>query len=297
MPSTESQLYSRAAVEKFDIGDATLALRRFGQGPALLLVHGWPLHGYTWRRILPQLARHYTCYVVDVAGLGDSAWTAATDFSFPAHARRLKRLIDVLGLARYNVLAHDTGATVARCLALIDPQRVEKLALINTEMPSHRPPWIPLYQRLLRLPGAGSMFRLQLRLRFFLRSGMGFGGCFCDLDLLDGEFHEQFIGAYIRSPRRTDGMVRYLLGIPWQIVDAMAHWHTELRMPVLLVWGEDDPTFPIALARNMAKQFPDCRGFIAIPRSKLLPHEERPQTVADAVLGFLCVDEVARRAA
>ena len=38
-----------APVEKIDAGDATLALRRFGSGPPILLVHGFPLHGYTWR--------------------------------------------------------------------------------------------------------------------------------------------------------------------------------------------------------------------------------------------------------
>ena len=287
MTSPESQLYASAPVEKLEIGDATLALRRFGQGPALLLVHGWPLHGYTWRKLLPQLTRHHTCYVVDLAGLGDSDWSQLTDFSFPAHARRLKQLVDRLGLARYSVLAHNTGGTIARCLVLIDAPRVDKLALINTEMPGHRPPWIPLYQALMRLPGAGFVFRLQLRQRWFLRSGMGFGGCFHDLNLLDGEFHEQFVAPYIRSSRRTEGMARYLIGLPWQIVDAMAHWHAEMRLPVLLVWGEDDPTFPVALARTMAKQFPEGRELVAIPRTKLLPHEEQPQAVADAVLRFL----------
>lgn len=203
-PLSLAALYALSPVERIQAGDAVLALRRYGAGPPLLLVHGWPLHGFTWRKLLPGLSRRFTCFVVDLAGAGDSEWTGRTDFDFHAHARRLKHMVDQLGLDRYSVLAHDTGGTVARCLGLIDGSRMDKLAIINTEMPGHRPPWIRLYQRLLCLPGAALIFRL--------------------------------------------------IGIPWDVVDALGQRHAELHMPVLLIWGEDDPTFPIALARDMAKQ-------------------------------------------
>src|SRR6266850_2085946 len=49
-------------------------------------------------------------------------------------------------------------------------------------MPNHRPPWIQLYQASLKLPGSLASFRLLMKSHWFLRSGMGFGGCFCDLD-------------------------------------------------------------------------------------------------------------------
>ncbi|MCI0356294.1 MAG: alpha/beta hydrolase, partial [Acidobacteria bacterium] len=262
--------------------DATLALRRFGSGPALLLVHGFPLHGFTWRKLLPELSRHFTCHVVDLAGKGDSAWTQATDFSFPGHARRLKLLMDHLGLGSYSLLGQDTGATIARCLALMDTARVQKLVLINTEIPHHRPPWIPLYQFLTGLPGAQISFRLLLGSRWYRRSGMGFGGCFTNLDLLDGEFHQHTIQPLLESPRRLEGVLCYLRGLTWPVVDALAENHRKITAPVLLVWGEDDPTFPIGLAREMTTQFPDCRGLVAIAHTKLLPHEERPDQVLAA---------------
>lgn len=279
--------YAAAPVEKIDTGDAVLALRRFGSGPALLLVHGFPLHGYTWRQVLPALAQQHTCYVADLAGMGDSEWSGATDFGFEGHARRLQRLADRLGLQRYSVMAQDTGATMARCLALMDGARVERLVLINTEIPGHRPPWIPLYQWQMRwMPGAEALFRILLRSPWFLRSGMGFGGCFTDMSLIEGDFHDQFIRPFLESARRTDGMKRYLAGLYWDPVDALRERHAELRMPVLLLWGEDDPTFPTPLAREMTKQIPDCR-FVAIPGAKLLVHEERPREVTQVALPFL----------
>jgi pimeloyl-ACP methyl ester carboxylesterase len=284
--SKVSAAYDAAPVQKIDAGDATLAYRRFGTGPALLFVHGFPLHGFTWRHVLPLLALHFTCHVVDSAGKGDSTWRPDTDFEFTGHARRLKAVADRLGLAKYGVVAQDTGATVARCLALADPQRVERLVLINTEIPGHRPPWIVPYQYLMRLPGSPLVFRQLMRSRAFLRSGMGFGGCFSNLDLIDGEFRERFVEPYVASAHKTEGMARYLVGLHWNIVDGLERRHAELRMPVLLVWGEDDPTFPIARARAMIPQFADCRGLTPVPGTKLLPHEEKPDMVAHIVREF-----------
>lgn len=285
--STATAAYAAAEVEKIDTGDAVLALRRFGHGPALLFVHGFPLHGYTWRHVLPALAQQHTCYVVDLAGMGDSDWNDDTAFDFDDHARRLKALVDKHVMQRYSIIAQDTGATMARRLALMDKTRVDRMVLINTEMPGHRPPWIVPYQWLMRLlPGTPTIFRGLLRFNWFVRSGMGFGGCFKDLSLIEGGFREQFITAYVNSAKRTEGMARYLAGLYWKAVDNLRLRHAELRMPVLLIWGEDDPTFPVSLAREMVPQFPNAR-LVAIRGARLLVHEEKPDLVAAAALPFL----------
>jgi len=57
-------------------------------------------------------------------------------------------------------------------------------------------------------------------------------------------------------------------------------------MPVQLLWGADDPTFPVALARAMVSQLPNAR-MTEIPGAKLLVHEEKPAEVAEAALAFL----------
>lgn len=283
--SAAGTAFLQAPVEYIALSDSSIALRRFGQGPALLLVHGFPLSGFTWRHLLPALSARYTCYVPDLPGLGDSRWSEATDFHFSAQAARLKKLVDTLGLQEYAVIAQDSGATTARCLSLLDPGRVRRLALINTEAPGHRPPWIREYQALTRLPGALWGFRQLLRSRHFLRSPLAFGGSFENLDLIDGEFRRQFVEP-LGNARRMRGLRHYLLGIDWTVVDNMAEQHRHIRQPVLLLWGENDPTFPLAEAQKMQPQFPDCRLHI-IPGSKLLPHEEQPAAVVAGLLPFL----------
>ena len=281
-----ARFFLAAPAHKQDIATARIAYRRYGDGPALLLVHGFPLSGFTWRKVLPALAERHTCYVPDLPGLGESEWTDATDFSFPGQGRTLKAFVDGLGLAHYSVLAQDTGGTFARCLALEDRGRIDKLVLINTEIPRHRPPWIPLYQFLMLLPGTLTVFGLLLRSNLYLRSSMGFGGCFADMRLIEGDFHAHFVEPLLRSPLRMDGMRRYLRGATWEPVDALERDHARLTMPVQLIWGADDPTFPVELARAMVKQFPNAR-LAEIPGARLLVHEEKPSEVVRLALAFL----------
>lgn len=281
----ESFFAGRAGMR--DVGTAALAYRVFGAGPPLLLVHGWPLWGYTYRHLIPALAERFTCYAVDLPGAGETRWRPDHDFSFTGQAAALGRFVDGLQLSGAHVVAHDTGGTIVRALALAAGDRLGKLALVGTEIPGHRPPWIPLFQRLAALPGANLSFRTLLASPRFVRSPLGFGNCFSDRALLGGDFAAQFIAPLVASPARMEGQIRYLRGIDWALVDRLARDHARIRNPVLLVWGADDPTFPAARARAMVAQLADCRGFEAIPDAKLLVHEERPDAVASALLHFL----------
>ncbi|MCH9710294.1 MAG: alpha/beta hydrolase [Actinomycetia bacterium] len=269
-----------------DVGDAEMAYWRVGSGPALVFVHGWPLSSATWAKLVPILAEHFTCVVIDQAGAGQTRTSPDTDYNFRGQARRLNAFLDALGDPTVHVLAQNTGATIARAAALQAGSRIASLVLTNTEIPGHRPPYIEMFQTVTKLPGAARVFQQLLRSRTFVRSAMGFGGCFTDKSLLDGDFRQRIIEPLVRSRRRVEGINRYLWGIDWGIVDGLAIGHARLDVPVLFVWGEDDPTFPIEQARPMAAQLPDCRGFQAVPGASLLVYEERATVVAEHALAF-----------
>src|SRR5262245_11815891 len=228
MQTPAGEAFHAATVERTGVGTAEIAYRRFGAGRPLLMIHGWPLSGFTWRHCIAGLAAARTCIVPDAPGAGDTRWTPEHAFAFRGQAEAYARFVDALGLDRFDVVAHDTGATIARELALIVGARVEHLVLIDTEMPGHRPPWIPMFQRTARLPGAGPAFRMLLRSRAFRRSSLGFGGCFADLGLVEGEFHEAFVAPLLASRERLVGQLRYLRGIDWKLVDSLATRHREI---------------------------------------------------------------------
>jgi haloalkane dehalogenase len=257
------------------------------RGILSILLHGFPLSGLTWRKVVPQLARRFTCYAFDLMGLGDSTSPDAVDFSSPGQAALFQRALVATGVSSYALTGNDTGGWIARELALLDPARVTHLALMNTEIPGHRPPWIPLYQRLVRLPGSRFVLGRLLASRGFRRSAMGFGGCFENLDLIDGEFTELFLAPILSSPERLASMFQFLMQMKFERLDRFRELHGKLSMPVAFLWGAADPTFPEATARAMASQFPNVVQFWSIPKGKLFVQEEQPEVVAELLMRFL----------
>jgi pimeloyl-ACP methyl ester carboxylesterase len=270
-----------------DLGAVRMAWRAVGTGEPLVMLHGWPFSSLTFRKLAPLLAPHRRLIIPDLPGAGETEWTPSTDFGFRGQAETLRTFLDRLGLTRYALLAHDTGATLARMIAQADPGRVSHLVLLNTEMAGHRPPWIPFYARAFALPGASAVVRMLLGSERFVRSPAGFGGCFADPAQLDDEFRACFIRPVRESAHRAEGLRRYLCGVDWDIVDDLRRIHGELRLPVLVIWGAEDPTFPLREARQMVGQLPDCRGLVEIPAARLLVHEEKADDVARHTLAFL----------
>jgi pimeloyl-ACP methyl ester carboxylesterase len=273
--------------ERTRIGDADVRWRRAGRGPAVVFLHGFPLSGLTWEKVAAALRGRFTCILPDLVGLGGSASPSLADHASTGQAGVLRGLLRHLGVDSYALVGNDTGGWIARELALLEGGRVTRLALTNTEIPGHRPPWIPTYQALAHVPGTAAVLRAFLSSAMFRASPLGFGGCFHDLALIEGEFRARHVEPLLRSPARMANALRFLRAMSFRRLDAFARLHGELAMPTLFVWGADDPTFPVARARGMLRQFPNAAGFHELPDAKLFVHEERPAEVAALLASFL----------
>jgi len=219
--------------------------------------------------------------------LGQSYSSADEDYCSQGQARALQGMLSELGVDSYALVGNDTGGWVARELALIDKTRVSHLILTNTEIPLHRPPWIPMYQALAHVPGFATVIRQLLKSRTFRRSPLVFGGCFHNLDHLDGTFHERFVEPLIVSDTRITGAMRFLRCMKFTRLDEFKTLHRQLTMPTLFIWGANDPTFPEPRARGMVSQFPNVAGFYAVRNAKLFFYEEQPAEVARLTDHFL----------
>ncbi len=283
-----NRLYQSAAIEHFEVDDATIAVRKFGHGKPLVLIHGFIVHGYTWRKMLPKLSEHFTCYVLDLPGFGDSKWNSKTDFTFTAQSKRLVKLFKILNLTNYSILAQDTGASIARMVAVTEQNNIDKLVLINTEIPNHRPPFIPMHQFLAKLPLANLMFRSLLKIGFIVRSPLLLKQFFYDRSLLKKpENLDKYLVPLKSSKDKMFGMLEYLKGIEWKIVDDFKNTHKEIKAKTLFVWGENDKTFPIGLAKKMVSQFSVNCEFVSITEASLMPHEEKPIEILEKTIPFL----------
>lgn len=101
-----------------------------GHGPAVVLLHGWPQHWWTWRRVLPTLARDHHVVCPDLRGLG---WSQAPPGGYEKQrlADDLIGVLDALGLDRVQLVGHDWGGFAAFLAALKAPQRFSGLLALS----------------------------------------------------------------------------------------------------------------------------------------------------------------------
>lgn len=278
------EMFRRPPDRMIEVDGFGVAHRVVGSGPPVLFVHGWPVSGATFRRLLPHLVDHVTCHLIDLPGAGDSRWPDASRLSLAADIAVVRALPEALGLEGFGVVGHDSGGLIARH-ALVDHPGLRAMGLIDTEHP--RPSaMFRAFVSARHLPGIPSALGLVASRPAVARNRFVFGGAFVDRARLGGEFDEFFLRPLREDPARRGAAAQLLRSFDPGLVAALADLHPRLRVPVGLVWGARDPFFPVARAREMAGQFPDAR-LTVVDDAALFAHEERPVEVAAALLEVL----------
>ena len=124
-------LFAGFTQSKIRTSGASINLVIGGEGPPVLLLHGYPQTHAMWHKVAPQLARDYTVICADLRGYGDSSKPRG----IPGHANYSKRAMaldmaeamEKLGFARFHVVGHDRGGRVAHRLARDHGRRVQTL--------------------------------------------------------------------------------------------------------------------------------------------------------------------------
>ena len=106
-----------------------------GEGPTLVLLHGYPQTGQMWHKVSPTLMKRFNLIIPDLRGYGDSE-KARSGFDKKTMAKDIACLASELGHETFFLMGHDRGARVAHRLALDFPERVEKLIVLDI-VPTH----------------------------------------------------------------------------------------------------------------------------------------------------------------
>ena len=126
---------------QIEAGGTTINLVKGGDGPPLLLLHGYPQTHTIWHKIAPRLAEDFTVVAADLRGYGDSGKPQG-DSEHLAYSKRTMaqdqvEVMEQLGFDSFFLVGHDRGARVSHRLTKDHPQRVRKLALLDI-IPTHR---------------------------------------------------------------------------------------------------------------------------------------------------------------
>jgi len=118
-----------------EIGESNIFYRRYGKGPAILMVHGFPRTSLMWRYLAPKFADDHTIICVDLPAYGQSGTPRSSadhsPYSKRAMAAALVGVMEKLGFPKFTLVGHDRGGRVSYRMALDHPERIERLAVFD----------------------------------------------------------------------------------------------------------------------------------------------------------------------
>jgi pimeloyl-ACP methyl ester carboxylesterase len=251
-----------------------------GNGPPLLLLHGWPQHFWCWRRVVPLLADEFRLICPDLRGFG---WTDAPGRGYDqdTFAADAVALLDALGLERTGVIGHDWGGFAGFLMALRHPPRVERLLALSTPIPWLRASprvlaaaWRSWYAWALAAFGREALVRQPGAVRLMLRHG-------APDDAIDEDAAEVY-AAPLREPIRAEAsqlLYRSYVRSALSMSARRPYEDLRLTVPTRLVLGRDDQAIPEILVQGFEPHADDMTAEVLDGAGHFLP-EERPGLVA-----------------
>jgi pimeloyl-ACP methyl ester carboxylesterase len=247
-----------------------------GAGPPVALIHGFGGHTYSFRYLIPRLARDHRVVAVDLKGYGYSERDARAGLSRTDQIMMLRDLFKQLGITQAVVVGHSMGGMIAQRFAAGFPELVQALVLVATAAGNGRggPPSfaLKLPPQLLKpmLPIlSGMAARRILELSFYDRSALT----------------PEVEAEYLRPARIRGSMDGLLASIRDRTRDQSIDL-TAVRQPVLVLVGEADRIIPRTASEELQQAFPQAR-IAVIERAGHLLLEERPDECFEAISEFL----------
>ncbi len=266
-----------------DVGGLTLHYRDAGSGIPVLLVHGFTGNSRNWALTVPALRGRYRVVSPDLPGHGLSDRPdQAEEYTPEAMARRLVALLEHLDLAPCHLVGHSMGGMIAQVVALSWPEKLRSLVLVDTS--AEPPDTLRTRDRarlleLAREQGMEAVWEAQLAMNpaaSQLRA---------QPQLLE-RWREQFL----LTSREAYIYCSQAMAQRQPLLDDLSR----LRLPVLIVCGENDQPF-VGPSRRMHERIPDSE-LAFIPRCGHTPQIERPDEFNAILLRFLQrVDGVAAK--
>ncbi len=219
-----------------------------GQGPAVVLIHGYSSSLDLWRPTARALAKRHRVLAIDLKGFG---WTSRPpgDYSPAAEARLAWHVLDARGVKKVALVGHSWGASVVMAMVLQHPERVTRVALYSGYVYDDQ---VPSFFHWARIGGVGeALFTLFYRQRIEDRIALAYyDDRFVTVEAFDR------VRAELNRPGAVAAAMASARGQRYAAMET--RYHT-LEQPFLLVWGHEDRVAPITFAYRLLSELPHAR--------------------------------------
>jgi 2-hydroxymuconate-semialdehyde hydrolase len=250
-----------APMGRLQTSGGELAYRDEGDGPVVVLIHGFPQSSFVWRDLAPLLSSRFRVIVPDMLGAGDSEKPLGVPLGIGAQAGYVSELLVALGVERYAVIGHSVGGGVAQLLAL-DGEGVDAMVLMSS---TAFDAWPTLLTReIQRTPP-------DQRVELFVHSGIRAS---LHVGMADpGRITQDQVMEYLRpwsGPENVEAFFRFADALDGKGLSDREDDLGKLEIPVLIFWGEEDEFYPPAIAERLNAAIPTstlglvpgCRHFL-----------------------------------
>ena len=271
-----------------EVNGIRLHYTRVGSGEPVVLLHGFPMTSYCWRKIIPVLAEQFTVIAPDLRGCGDSDRPTA-GYDKRTVAEDIHQLVQSLGLGSINVVSHDVGMMVAYAYASRYPAEVKRLALMEAALAGFgledlydasktpRMFHLPLFEAPNGLAEALIAGREKLFVSHMMRQQA------YDTTALEEEALEEY-ARHLSAPGALHGGIEYFRAHTVDAEHNREHAKTKLPMPVLTVGGT--ASFGVHLEGEIRPLVANMRA-VMIDQCGHYLAEEQPERLTEVLLRFL----------
>ncbi len=251
-----------------------------GEGDPVLLLHGWPTSSFLWRDVMVPIAAGNRVIALDLPGFGQSDKPLDVSYSFRFYDRVLEEFLDAIEVEDVGLAVHDLGGPVGLYWGISHPQRVRRLAFLNTLVYPEMSWAVVAFVMAVKMPIARHLATSAWGLKKALEIGVA------DRNRLTAEAVEAYRAPF-REPSARRALAKAGCSLHPKGFQDIAEGLPVFECPIRIVYGERDRILP-DVAKTMARvrkdlpqaeltSLPDCGHFL---------QEERPEEIGRLLADF-----------
>jgi len=253
-----------------------------GEGTPLVLVHGIPTSSFLWRDMIGKLSAHGRVIAPDLPGFGLSDAPPNGDYSISNYARLLGSFLEAISIQRATFICHDFGGPVTVTYALRNPDKYQRLVILDTFLHTDLPDW-GLFPKLAYVKPVGEVL-MRLAGKSIVRSGLEAG--VVDKSRISEEVVQRYYMAD-GSPNKLN--TTYLGTLRAEYVEDLRFIEenlTTINKPTLIVWGDSDAYLPLSLGERLHQDIAGSKMEV-LPNCGHFVQEDEPAKVTELIVDFL----------